>query len=121
MKLNFITIITEDLEASLRFYTELAGLHVVRRFSPGPQGDAVFLSDSEDATKIELIQLPQVEPAEATGLVLSFLCENLEEMREKAVSLGYAPSDIRSDARKPDSFIVPDPDGVIVEFGKAAK
>lgn len=117
MKLNYMTIMVRDLEKSLMFYQELAGLKVVRRFNPGA-GEIAFLSNGEGETMLELIQFDHAEKVEVKGMVLSFLAtEDLTALREKAVKLGYAPTEILSSGPKPDHFKVLDPDGIVTEFG----
>ncbi len=117
MKLNYITIMVRDIEKSLAFYQELAGLKLVRRFNPGI-GEIAFLSNGEGETMLELIQSDRMEPVETKGLILSFLAaEELSVLREKAVKLGYAPTELITGNPKPDHFKVLDPDGIMTEFG----
>lgn len=117
MKLNYMTIMVRDLEKSLAFYQELAGLKLVRRFNPGP-GEIAFLANGAGETMLELIQFDHAEKVEVKGMVLSFLAaEDLAVLREKALQLGYAPTEIISAGPKPDHFKVIDPDGIVTEFG----
>ena len=117
MKLSYLTFMVRDLEKSLRFYQELAGLKVLRRFNPG-MGEIAFLSNAEGETMLELIAFENAEKIETKGMVMSFQAtEELETLREKAVKLGYAPSEIINHPPKPAHFTVKDPDGMTVEFG----
>ena len=51
------------------------------------------------------------------GMVMSYLAgEPLERIRERAIRLGYSPSDIAKEEPKPKHFTVKDPDGIVVEF-----
>ncbi len=52
MKLCWSTLNVNNLEESIKFYTEIAGLEVVNRFKAGPS-EIAFLGSGE--TKIELI------------------------------------------------------------------
>lgn len=116
MKLNYLTFMIRDLEQSISFYCQLAGLHVLRRFNPG-RGEIAFLANAEGETMLELIQFDDTEKVMAKGLILSFsVCENLSQLRTLAIESGYNPSEIISGGPKPDYFTVPDPDGIIVEF-----
>lgn len=118
MKINYITIMVRDIEKSLDFYTKVAGLKVVRRFNPG-QGEIAFVSDKEGDTMLELIQFDNSPKVSAEGLVMSFLAEDkLEVIREKLISLGYSPSEIKRVAPKPAHFTVSDPDNIMVEFSE---
>lgn len=106
-----------DVEKSVLFYQEIAGLEVVNRMNPGP-GEIVFLANEKGETMLELIEFEGTEKVATKGMVMSFSAEgNLEELREKAVKLGYTPSEIVTGGPKPTHFTVEDPDGIIVEFG----
>lgn len=116
MKLNYITLAVRDMEKSIAFYRELAGLHVLRRFNPG-MGEIAFLANAEGETMLELAQFDGHEKVTATGMVISFLaCGGLAELRARAVELGYNPSDIMTIGPKPEYFTVSDPDGIVIEF-----
>lgn len=116
MRLNYITLMVRDLERSLAFYQELAGLHVVRRLTPGP-GEIAFLANGEGETMLELVHFDHAEPVSAKGLVISFQAEgDLAALRETALRLGHRPSEIVAQGPKPAHFTLPDPDGIVVEF-----
>lgn len=116
MKLNYITFMVRDIEQSIKFYQDLAGLEVVRRFNPG-MGEIAFLANGKEETMLELIQFDHAENVMTKGMVMSFQAkEHLADIREKAVLLGYSPSEILSKPPKPDHFTVSDPDGVLIEF-----
>ena len=119
MKLNYITIMVRDLEKSLDFYCGLISIKILRELKP-PQGRIVFAADGEGDTMLELIQFDQAEKVRAEGMVISFLSkEPLEKLREKAIEMGYQPSDILSQPPKPPHFTVADPDGLTVEISEA--
>ncbi len=116
MKLNYITIMVRNIEKSIKFYQELTGLQIVRQMEL-PMGKIVFLSHDSDQTMIELIEFPNSDKVETKGLVISYLAESdLESIRQKALELGYEPSDIIANGQKPKHFTVSDPDGILVEF-----
>ncbi len=116
MKLNYITFMVRDIESSLDFYKGLAGLHETRRISL-EAGEIVFLANVKDETMLELIEFNGMEKVETKGMVMSFLTDTeLEELRAKAVTLGYSPSEIVVRGPKPKHFTVTDPDGIVVEF-----
>lgn len=117
MKLYYITIMVRDLEKSLAFYEKIVGLKVIRQINVG-MGKIAFLANSQGETMIELIEFEGIETVQTKGLIMSYLVENdLEALREKAVDLGYSPSSIIDDGKKPKHFKVKDPDGISVEFG----
>ena len=122
MKLNLVSFGTKDLDQSVRFYTELAKLIVVRRLEV-PAGKIAFLADQDGDTMIEIIQFIDEQPhggnPGVSGVMMSFAAdESLESLREKAVNLGYEPSEIRQFGPKPRFFSVKDPNGVDVEFSE---
>lgn len=116
MKLNYLTIMVRDIEESLKFYQELVGLHIIRRFNP-EMGKIVFLANAKNETMLELIQFDTGEKVLIRGMVISFEAdEKLEVLRLKAVELGYKPTEIITHPTKPKYFRVLDPDGIMVEF-----
>ena len=118
VKLNYITIMVRDMDKTIAFYRELAGLKILRRFNPGV-GDIAFLADADGDTALECIQNAEAEKVSARGLTLSFQARGaLDELRQKAVSMGYSPSGIINQPPKPLFFTLSDPDGIRVEFGK---
>lgn len=116
MKLNYITFMVRDVEKSVVFYQNLAGLSVMNRMNPGA-GEIVFLANEKGETMLELIEFEGVEKVSARGMVMSFSAKSdLEALREKAISLGYSPSEILTKGPKPRHFTVADPDEIVVEF-----
>lgn len=121
MKLNTITIMVRDMDKTIAFYRELAGLKVIRRFSPGASdpSDIAFLADAEGDTALECIQDAEAEKVVARNLTLCFTARgSLSALRDKAVHLGFSPTEIVSRPPKPLSFALSDPDGIRVEFWK---
>ena len=117
MKLNFITFMVRDIEKSIAFYQGLAGLQVVNRISP-PAGEIAFLANEKGGTMLEFIAFEGTEKVSTKGMAMNFSADiELGELRDKAISLGYSPSEIFAGGPKPKHFKVADPDGTIVEFG----
>ena len=113
MKFLWCTIYVKDLDASLRFYKEIVGLPVTRRFSE-PGAELAFLGDGD--TKLEIIQ-GKGEPHSGVGVSIGFLVDNLEEKMTFVNGHGipvhsgpFAPS------ARTRFFFVSDPDGVLVQF-----
>ena len=121
MKLNAITIMVRDIDKTIAFYRELAGLKVIRRYSPGAAdpSDIAFLADAEGDTALECIQDLESEKVMARNLTLCFTARGaLNELRDKAIHMGFSPTEIISRPPKPLSFSLSDPDGIRVEFWK---
>ena len=115
MKLNYITIVVENLEKSVEFYTELAELKIIRKINL-PNGKIVFLANNEGETILELAEVESAESVDTKSLTISFLAENLEEVHKKASELNYNPTEILNHPPKPKHFQLNDPDGIRIEF-----
>lgn len=116
MKLNYITFMVRDIEKSVAFYKELASLQTMNSMS-FDAGEIVFLANIQGETMLELIEFEGSDKVETKGMVISFSADiELEELREKAITLGYSPSEIIDRKPKPKHFTVADPDGITVEF-----
>lgn len=116
MKLNYITIMVRDLEKSIDFYQNLVGLQVVRRFQPN-DADIAFMNNHDNETMLELIHIDNAKKVSTEGMVMSFCAgTQLTQMREKAIALGYQPTEIIDHQPKPKYFRLNDPDGIVVEF-----
>ena len=116
MQLNYLTIMVRDIDATTTFYRELVGLQEIRRMEL-EAGTIVFMAHSEGETMLEFIEFEQAEKVLTQGMVMSFRSvEPLEQVHERAVNLGYAPTEIKDVPPKPRYFTVADPDGITVEF-----
>ena len=115
MKFHHISLRVKNFENSLKFYTELAELKIAKQFSAGG-GNVAYLCDSKNDTEVELIAMPQGQTFEGKGMFLCFSTDNLEEVHNRAVSLGFNPSEIRQPEPDAKYFYVYDPDGVSVQF-----
>lgn len=113
MQFLWCSLYVRDIDASIRFYEQIVGLPVVRRFGePGAQ--LAFLGEGE--TKLELIQ-GKNEPGKGGGISIGFKVENLEEKIAFIQAHGlcvhsgpFAPSP------RTRFFFIADPDGVLVQF-----
>lgn len=115
MKFHHISLRVKNFEASMRFYTELAGLKVIKQFSANG-GNVAYLADNEGDTEVEIIAMQEGQTFEGKGMFLCFATDELETVHGKAVSLGMNPSDIRNPEPTAKYFYVYDPDGVSVQF-----
>lgn len=116
MKFCWTTIMVKNLEESLKFYQEIIGLPVDRRFKAGPGKEIVFLGAGE--TKVELIQDDALEEVTiGEDISLGFLVNSLDEMMEFVKTQGIP---IHSGPIQPNPhvkfFYVLDPDGLKIQF-----
>ncbi|MGI6472525.1 MAG: VOC family protein [Candidatus Methanomethylophilaceae archaeon] len=117
MSLCWITITTEKMEESLKFYTEIAGLKIDSRFSPDENTDIAMLGDPESA-KVELLCRKGYATVKNTkGISVGLRVDSLEGMLEK-IKMNKIP--IVSGPVSPSPglsfFMVSDPNGVTVQF-----
>ncbi len=120
MKLNFLTFFIKDIDKTIEFYEELAGLKVEKRFTAGI-GEIIFMGNGGDDTKLEFIKptVSELTYKQGSGMTMCFSCEgDLYDLRVKTVQIGYNPSDIYDKGPEPVNFKVLDPNGILVEFCK---
>jgi len=116
MNFRHITLTVKDLDASVRFYTEVAGLPVDRRFQAEPGTEIAFLGSGE--TKLELIcDKSQPDAVIGNGVSIGF---EVEDLAERLENFKNANIPVISDIIQPNPrvrfFYVADPDGFRVQF-----
>ena len=116
MKFCWCTVHVKNMKESVRFYREIAGLPVVRRFAAGAGTEICFLSEGE--TKVELIcRADSPVPAPAAGISLGFEVKSVDEtvkfIKEKGLQVESGPFQPNPRIK---FFFVKDPDGVSVQF-----
>lgn len=109
-----------DLEKSLKFYKEALGLiETKRKDFPENEFTLVYLSNEVGGYEIELTYNYDPEKPYELGNGFSHIAigvENLEEMREKHISLDYKVTDLKGlPGEEPHYYFVTDPDGYMVE------
>ncbi len=117
MELCWVTINTEKMEESLRFYTEIAGLDIASRFRPNPETEIAFLGGADDP-KVELISGPGgAAKGILKGISIGIRVDSLDDMLERVRGEGI---DVISGPVSPSPstkfFMVSDPNGVTVQF-----
>lgn len=116
MKFCWCTIQVANMEESLRFYQDIAGLPLARRFRGGDTVEIAFLGN--EPTKVELICNSAQPPAgNGQGISLGFEVENLDDamnfIHQKGVKIESGPFSPNPNTR---FFYVKDPNGVTVQF-----
>lgn len=116
MKFNHVTLSVADLDASLKFYQDIVGLEVQRRFPAGPGREIVFLSSG--ATQVELIGGARHDGDEpGKGLSMGFVAGSLEEIIDLLREKGYVTDgNIISPQPNVRFFFAKDPDGYNIQF-----
>jgi lactoylglutathione lyase len=116
MKFCWSTLMVNNLEESLKFYREIIGLQVDRRFKAGPGFEIAFLGDGE--TKLELI-CNETSRKVNIGLDISlgFEVESVDKMlvylKEKGIEIHSGPFQPNSHIK---FFYLLDPNGLKVQL-----
>lgn len=110
----------KNLEESLKFYQEGLGLIETRRKDfPEHKFTLVYLSNELNGYEIELTYNYDVEKPYELGNGYSHIAvgvDNLEEMRDKHIALGYEVTDLKGlPGETPKYYFVTDPDGYKIE------
>jgi len=118
MSFCWATLHVRDLDASLRFYQEVAGLSVRRRIGAAPGPQMVFLGAEGDLTEIELISDGKNQPKDmgsdvSIGFNVKSLDDQIALVRGKGVAITGGPISPNPRVR---FFFVKDPDGLTVQF-----
>lgn len=115
MAFLWTTIHVKNIEASIKFYEEVVGLTLRRRFSPRPGQELAFLGVGE--TEVELIHYDgEVLPGNIEGISIGFSCEDADALSKSLTEKGYTVGDMVMPNPMLKFFIVKDPDGVNVQF-----
>jgi lactoylglutathione lyase len=115
MKFCWCTIHVSDMEESLKFYQEIVGLKLERRFPAGPGMEIAFLGDGE--TKVELmtnekIKKPDIGADISIGFETASLDKTMALVQEKGMKV-TGPFQPNPNVK---FFYVQDPNGLKVQF-----
>src|SRR5659263_377620 len=116
MKFCWSTLMVKNLEESLKFYQEIVGLEVNRRFKAGPGVEIAFLGDGE--TKIELIGNGSGEEVNvgkdiSWGFEVDSLDKTLSLIKEKGFEIQSGPFQPNPHIK---FFYMLDPNGFKIQF-----
>ncbi|MGI6752298.1 MAG: VOC family protein [Anaerovoracaceae bacterium] len=113
-----VTIYVRNIEESLRFYQEIVGLEVTRRFPGGPGVEIVFLGDGKGKTEIELIKDDKCENVDlGKDISLGFEVEALEKTFKYVAEKGYdSEGGIIQPTPNVKFFFIRDPNGLKIQF-----
>jgi lactoylglutathione lyase len=120
MAFLWATLTVKDMEESLKFYQDIVGLPLVRRFSAGPAGEIAFLGDGD--TKVELICNDQTKEVNiGSEISLGF---GVDSADEKIEFLGKEGIELHSGPFSPNPhvkyFFILDPNGLKIQFVEEA-
>ncbi len=116
MKFCWATINVSDMERSLAFYQNVAGLKLNRRMEPNPEMKLAFLGEGD--TQLELIFNKNTAEIDfGKNISLGFIVESLsgfsKELEAKSTSVHSGPFQPNPHIR---FLYVLDPDGLKIQF-----
>lgn len=116
MAFLWTTLTVRNMEESLKFYQEIVGLPLGRRFNAGPMGDIAFLGDGE--TKVELICNENIKDVNiGSEISLGFEVDSVDEkiafLEEKGIKIHSGPFSPNPHVK---FFFVLDPNGLKIQF-----
>ncbi|MBU3113578.1 VOC family protein [Clostridium lacusfryxellense] len=116
MRFCWSTLNVKNLEESIRFYTDVIGLEVVRKFNAGPGMEIAFLGKGE--TKIELIcDDERMDTVVGNDISWGFEVESLDKMlvlvKEKGINVDSEPTQPNPHVRY---FFIKDPNGMRIQL-----
>ncbi|MDD4797550.1 MAG: VOC family protein [Eubacteriales bacterium] len=116
MKFCHVTLSVRDLDASIRFYTEVVGLPVNKRYPAGPGTEIAFLGGGE--TQVELIcDRDRPAPVAGDGISIGFEVDSVPALFDRLRAAGIAiVSGILAPSPHVRFFFVTDPEDFRVRF-----
>jgi lactoylglutathione lyase len=91
MKVKYATIIVENMEKSVKFYTEVMGFEINSQFTPQP-GVIITLLKSEGDTMIELIKNTEHEIGLfSVGMEVENLNTTVKDLKSKGAKITMEP------------------------------
>ncbi|MCH4889613.1 VOC family protein [Acidaminobacter sp. JC074] len=115
MKNLWTSIFVKNMDESVKFYHEILGLEMDRRYSPGPGMEIAFLGKGE--TKFELMCQEGFEVSHTASVSTGFQVASLEESYQQMKTLGVK---IATEPFSPSPYIsfffIEDPDGYRIQL-----
>jgi lactoylglutathione lyase len=94
MKVKYATIIVEDMDESVKFYTEVMGFEVDSQYDLGPAGTITLLKGEGDAM-IELIKNTENETGLfSVGMDVEDINTTVKELKSKGAKITMEPTPI---------------------------
>jgi len=118
MKLLWTTIYVKNLDESIAFYADIAGLKTLRRFPAGPGMELAFLGNGEEGeTLVELIADAKKGPvSHGDSVSIGFAVDSLEAMMDLVRSRNVPVQSGPIETPTSRFFCVEDPNGFVVQF-----
>jgi len=117
MKFVWTTLQVKDVDSSVAFYQDVAGLNVSHRIGAKGAHEIAFMTDGGNVL-VELCEaqgLPEGIPV-GVGVSIGFETEDAQAKWDELKAAGYAVSPMISPAPTIKFFFVKDPDGYSVQI-----
>ncbi|NMA82870.1 MAG: VOC family protein [Epulopiscium sp.] len=116
MRFCWSTLRVKNMEESLKFYQEVVGLIVDKRFKAGPGMEIAFLGDGE--TKIELICNENSNDINigrdiSWGFEVNSVDEKISFLKERGIAIDEGPYQPNPHTK---FFYIMDPNGLKIQF-----
>lgn len=116
MKFSWCTITVNDLDESVKFYQDIVGLSVDKRYKAGPGTEIAFLGEGE--TKVELIYHENAGKSDigkdiSIGFEVESVSKKIEELKSQGIEIAAGPI---SPSPHIEFFFVLDPNGLKIQF-----
>ena len=115
MRMMHVTIMTKQLNESVKFYEEQVGLTILRDMRDNPEHQIVFMSDKSGGTCVELVAKPTAAYY-GGGISMGFEVEDIDKEYTKKEEQGFHPGPMISPNPHARFFFVKDPNGVDIQF-----
>lgn len=91
MKVKYATMIVNDMDESVKFYTEVMGFEIDSRYDLGPAG-TITLMKGEGEAMIELIKNPEDETGLfSVGMDVEDIHSTVKELKSKGAKITMEP------------------------------
>ncbi len=114
MKFCWCTMSVSDMEESLKFYQQIVGLKLNKRYTAGPGVELAFLGEGE--TQVELVCRQGAGVQTGGGVSLGFEVDSLEEKMSFVKQRGLEIEGPFEPNPHISFFFVEDPNGVRIQF-----
>ncbi|MGB9937774.1 MAG: VOC family protein [Methanobacterium sp.] len=94
MKIKYTTMIVNDMDESIKFYTDVMGFEIDSQYDLGPAGKITLLK-GEGETMIEIIKNPVDKPGlYSIGMDVEDLETTVKELKAKGAKITMEPTQI---------------------------
>lgn len=118
MKFLWTAVYVKNLDESIAFYTEMAGLQVLKRFPAGPGMEIAFMGNgSNNETMLELLADHNNSTVSySESISIDFAVDSLDAMMDTAKSKNIPVHKGPFETPSSKYFCVKDPNGLSVQF-----